>query len=91
MKLKTKATNKISTKLINFLPVLKASVDELYEELKEASKDNPFVDIKNKKFITLSNLKKAITDEIEALSVSKKTLYEDLIEQIENYFDRGVF
>jgi len=84
MKLKTKATNKISTKLINFLPVLKASVDELYEELKEASKDNPFVDIKNKKFITLSNLKKAITDEIEALSVSKKTLYEDLIEQIEN-------
>ena len=84
MKLKTKVTNKISTKLINFLPILKASMDELYEELKEASKDNPFVDIKNKKFITISNLKNAITDEIEALSISKNTLYEDLIEQIEN-------
>jgi len=84
MKLKTKVTNKLSTKLINFLPILKASVDELYEELKEASKDNPFVEIKNKKFITISNLKKAITDEIETLSISKKTLYEDLIEQIEN-------
>ncbi len=84
MKLKTKVTNKISTKLINFLPVLKASMDELYEELKEATKENPFVDIKSKKIITVSNLKNAITNEIEALSVSKKTLYEDLIEQIEN-------
>ncbi len=84
MKLKTKTLAKLSTKLINFLPVLKAGMDELYEELKEASKDNPFVEIKNKKIITVSNLKNAITDEIEALSVSKKTLYEDLMEQIEN-------
>ncbi len=84
MKLKTKTSNKLSTKLINFLPILKASLDELYEELKEASGENPFVDIKNKKFITVSNLKNAITDEIEALSISQKTLYEDLIEQIEN-------
>ncbi len=84
MKLKTKVTNKLSPKLINFLPVLKAGVDELIEIAKEMEKDNPFLEVKNKKFVTVSNLKNAITDEIEALSVSKKTLYEDLIEQIEN-------
>ena len=84
MRLKTKVTNKISTKLISFLPILKSSVDELYEEIKEISKENPFIEVKNRKFITISNLKSAITDKIETLSVAKKTLYEDLIEQIEN-------
>ncbi len=84
MKLKTKTQNKLSSKLINFLPILKASMDELYDEIKEASKENPFVEVKNKKFITISNLKKAITDEIETLTISHKTLYEDLMEQIEN-------
>ncbi len=84
MRLKTRVTNKISTKLISFLPILKSSVDELYEEIKEISKENPFIEVKNKKFITVSNLKNAITDKIEVLSTSKKTLYEDLIEQIEN-------
>ncbi len=84
MKLKTKTQNKLSSKLINFLPILKASMDELYDEIKEASKENPFVEVKNKKFITISNLKKAITDEIETLTISNKTLYEDLMEQIEN-------
>jgi len=84
MKLKTRVSNKISTKLISFLPILKASVDELYEEITHISKENPFIEVKNKKFITVSNLKNAITDEIEILSISKKTLYEDLIEQIEN-------
>lgn len=84
MRLRTRVSNKISTKLISFLPILKSSVDELYEEIKEISKENPFIEVKNKKFITVSNLKNAVTDEIEALSVSKKTLYEDLIDQIEN-------
>ena len=84
MKLKTRVTNKISTKLISFLPFLKSSVDELYEEIKEISKENPFIEIKNKKFVTISNLKSAITEKIELLTLSKKTLYEDLIEQIEN-------
>jgi len=84
MKLKNKTSTKLSTKLIYFLPVLKASVDELIEIAKEAEKENPFLEVKNKKIITLSNLKNAITDEIEALSISKKTLYEDLMEQIEN-------
>ena len=84
MKLKNKVTNKLSTKLINFLPILKASVDELIEITKEIEKENPFLEVKNKRFITVSNLKNAITDEIEVLSISQKTLYEDLIEQIEN-------
>jgi len=84
MKLKNKTSNKLSTKLMHFLPILKASVDELIEIAKEAEKENPFLEVKNKRFITVSNLKNAITDEIEALSISKKTLYEDLIEQIEN-------
>ncbi len=84
MKLKTKVTNKISTKLIGFLPVLKAGIDELYDYLKEVSFENPLVEIKNKKIVTFGNLKNAITDEIEALSLSKKSFYEELVEQIEN-------
>jgi RNA polymerase sigma-54 factor len=84
MKLKTKTANKISTKLISFLPILKAGIDELYEELKEVSFENPLVEVRNKKTITISNLKNAITDEIEALSISKKSFYEELVEQIEN-------
>ncbi|WP_024788305.1 MULTISPECIES: RNA polymerase factor sigma-54 [unclassified Lebetimonas] len=84
MKLKTKITNKLSTKLLNFLPFLKASVDDLFEEINEISKENPFLEVKNKRFITISNLKNANTDEIEALTTSKSTLYETLIKQIEN-------
>ena len=84
MKLKVKTANKLSTKLLNFLPFLKASVDELYEIIKETAKENPFLEVKNRKFVTISNLKNAITDEIEALTISKKTLYDELIDQIEN-------
>ncbi|WP_457562791.1 RNA polymerase factor sigma-54, partial [Caminibacter pacificus] len=84
MKLKQKTTQKLSTKLISFLPILKAGIDELYEELKEQSSQNPFLEVKSKKFITASNLKNAITNEIEALSTSKTTLLEELIEQVEN-------
>jgi len=84
MKLKQKTTQKLSTKLIGFLPILKAGLDELFEEVKNISSENPFLEVKNRKFVTLSNLKNAITDEIEALSVSKTTLYEDLLEEIEN-------
>ena len=84
MKLKTNVKNKLSPKLISFLPVLKSSIDELYEEIKEVSKENPFLEVKNKKFVTISNLKNAVTEQIEILTTSKKTLYEDLMEQIEN-------
>ncbi|EDM23727.1 RNA polymerase factor sigma-54 [Caminibacter mediatlanticus] len=84
MKLKAKVTNKLSTKLISFLPILKAGLDELYEHIKEVSFENPFIEVRNKKFITVSNLKNAITDKIEALSTSESSFYEDLVSQIEN-------
>ena len=84
MKLKTKVTNKLSTKLLGFLPILKAGVDELFEEIKEISKENPYIEVRNKRFVTVSNLKNANADEIEALTLSEKTLYESLLEQIEN-------
>jgi len=84
MKLKTKITNKLSTKLIGFLSILKASMDELFDEIKEISKENPYIELKDNRFITVSNLKNANTDKIEALTISNKTLYESLIEEIEN-------
>jgi len=84
MKLKTKVTNKLSTKLLGFLPILKAGVDELFEEIKEISKENPYIDVRNKRFVTVSNLKNANADEIEALTLNEETLYESLLKQIED-------
>jgi len=84
MKLKTKVTNKLSTKLLGFLPILKAGVDELFEEIKEISKENPYIEVRNRRFVTVSNLKNANADEIEALTLSEETLYESLLKQIEN-------
>jgi len=84
MKLKTKVTNKLSTKLLGFLPILKAGVDELFEEIKEISKENPYIEVRNKRFVTVSNLKNANTDEIEALTLNEETLYESLLKQIED-------
>jgi RNA polymerase sigma-54 factor len=83
MKLKTKVTNKLSTKLLGFLPILKAGVDELFEEIKEISKENPYIEVRNKRFVTVSNLKNANADEIEALTLSEETLYESLLKQID--------
>ena len=83
MKLKTKVANKLSTKLLGFLPILKAGVDELFEEIKEISKENPYIEVRNKRFVTVSNLKNANADEIEALTLSEETLYESLLKQIE--------
>ncbi|WP_456480263.1 RNA polymerase factor sigma-54 [Nautilia sp.] len=84
MKLKVKTANKLSTKLLGFLPILKAGVDELFEEIKEISKENPYIEVRNRRFVTISNLKNANADEIEALTLSEETLYESLLKQIEN-------
>ena len=35
MKLKQRNTNKLSAKLISFLPILKVGIDELYDEIKK--------------------------------------------------------
>jgi len=84
MKLKTKVTNKLSTKLLGFLPILKAGVDELVEEIKEISRENPYIEVRNRRFVTISNLKNANADEIEALTLNEETLYESLLKQIED-------
>ncbi|NPA11337.1 MAG: RNA polymerase factor sigma-54 [Epsilonproteobacteria bacterium] len=84
MKLKLSESQKLSGKLISFLPFLKADVNELIDEVKEISKENPFVEVKNNKFVTFTNLKSAITDKIELLTTDKKRLYDDLSEQIES-------
>jgi RNA polymerase sigma-54 factor len=84
LKQKVSTSQKLSTKLINFLPFLKADGDELYEKIKEISKTNPLIEVKNKKSITFSNYKKAITDEIETFCVDEKSFYEHIIEEIES-------
>ena len=83
MKLRVSQKNKLSTKLISFLPFLKAGFDELYEEVKKISEVNPLVEVKSKKFIPVSNLKNAITDKIELLTTHQEGFYENLISQIE--------
>ena len=83
MKLKNKVSNKLSTKLISFLPILKASLDELNEKVKDEALENPLIEVENKRVVSFTNLKNAITDEIETLTVSKNSLYEDLLNQIE--------
>jgi RNA polymerase sigma-54 factor len=82
MKLNTKVSNKLSTKLINFLPFLKADLNELLEKIENVSATNPFLEVKNKRFLTISNIK-ANTDKIEALTISKDTFYDSLKKEIE--------
>jgi len=86
MRLKLKNSNKLSNKLISFLPILKSGLNELYDELKKIEKENPFVEIKTQKTIPISNLKSAITDEIEDLTIYKKSFYEEILEEIENSY-----
>ena len=86
MRLKLKNSNKLSNKLISFLPILKSGLDELYDKLKKIEKENPFVEIKTQKTIPISNLKSAITDEIEDLTIYKKSFYEEILEEIENSY-----
>jgi RNA polymerase sigma-54 factor len=80
---KTSVTQKLSTKLINFLPFLKADSDELYEQIKEISKENPLIEVRSKKSVTFSNYKKAVTDEIETFCTYEKSFYEFAEEEIE--------
>jgi RNA polymerase sigma-54 factor len=95
--MKLKSSTKISTKprlsqtLRGWLPILQADIESLKETLDEASKDNPFIQINSGSEVNYSskNYKKhlyqknAISDEIEALSVTKKSLFDRLSEQIE--------
>jgi RNA polymerase sigma-54 factor len=84
MKLKQKTTNKLSAKLMGFLPILKVGSEDLFEEVKKKLKDLP-VEIVNKRFVYESSLN-ANTDKIEALSIYKASLYEELISQIDSKY-----
>ena len=95
MKLRTNVStttkHKLSQTLRSWLPILQADLASLNETLKEASKENPFIEIhsgsevksSSKKFYQPTYQKNAVSNEIEALTLSKKSLYDKLYEQIE--------
>ncbi len=79
---------KLSQTMRSWLPILQADIESLKEELDKFAKENPFVEVKaghevssrSKKM--LPSMKNAISNEIEAMSMSVKSLYERLHEQI---------
>ena len=84
MKLKVSNKTKISTKLLGFLNILKSSSEDLEEMVKDLEKENPFIDVKYKKFITFSNyVQNSNTEIIENNLIENKSLYENLKNQIE--------
>jgi RNA polymerase sigma-54 factor len=83
LKLKISNKNKLSNKLLNFLPILKSSFEEADEIVKNIEKENPFINVKYKKFITFSNyVQNSTSDTIENTLLNKNSLYEDLKTQI---------
>lgn len=83
MKLRISNKNKLSNKLLGFLPILKSSFEEIDEMVKNVEKENPFMNVRYKKFITFSNyVQNSSTDTIENNLLNDKTLYEDLRNQI---------
>lgn len=83
---------KFSSTLRDWLPILQANLDSLPEALEPFVQENPFVTIKsgceapfvsNKKPSFFSDYSKnSVTDTIEALTFSKKSLFQTLHEQI---------
>ncbi|RUM66653.1 MAG: RNA polymerase factor sigma-54 [Sulfurospirillum sp.] len=94
IKLNAKVTQKgkLSQTMRNWLPILQADIESLKEELDKFAKTNPFVEIKagqeisshSKKYKNdfKSSQKNAISNEIEAMSMSEQSLYDKLYEQI---------
>ncbi len=83
---------KLSHTLRSWLPILRADISSLKETLDEMSKDNPFIEISSGNEITSTNTpkkqrteyrKNALSNEIEAMQTSQKSLYDVLFEQIE--------
>ncbi len=94
MKLRTSTNistkHKLSTTMRSWLHILQTDLEGLKEALDEAKKENPFIEIqsgseakreKNKQRYEYQ--KNSVSNEIEALSISKKSLYDRLSEQIE--------
>jgi RNA polymerase sigma-54 factor len=83
LKLRISNKNKLSNKLLGFLPILKSSFEEIDEMVKNVEKENPFMNVRYKKFITFSNyVQNSSTDTIENNLLNNNTLYEDLKNQI---------
>jgi len=86
----TTTKHKLSQTLRSWLPILQSDLESLNETLKEASKDNPFMEIvdghevkSSKKISQPTYQKNSVSAEIEALTTSKKSLFDKLYEQIE--------
>jgi RNA polymerase sigma-54 factor len=83
LKLRASVKNKLSNKLLGFLPILKSSFEEIDETVKGIEKENPFLNVRYKKFVTFSNyVQNSSTDTIENTLLNDKSLYEDLKNQI---------
>jgi len=83
LKLKISTKNKLSNKLLNFLPILKSSFEEIEDIIKNVEKENPLIDVKYKKFVTFSNyVQNSSTEVIENRLLNKTSLYEELKNQI---------
>jgi len=95
MKLRTSTStttkHKLSQTLRSWLPILQSDLESLNETLKEAAKENPFIEIHSGNEVKSSSKKtnqslyrkNSVSAEIEALTTSKKSLYDKLHEQIE--------
>ena len=84
MKLKVANKNKLSNKLLGFLPILKSSFEEVEEIVKNIEKENPLINVRYKKFVTFSNyVQNSTTDIIENRLLNQNSLYEDLKYQID--------
>lgn len=80
---------KLSQTLRSWLPILQVGIEDLKDNLTELSKDNPLVDIKEKAVNPNSKRsyfeqmhKKSVSETLESLNLSKKSVYELLDEQI---------
>jgi len=84
LKLKITNKNKLSNKLLGFLPILKSSFEEIDEIVKGVEKENPFINVRYKKFVTFSNyVQNSSSEVIENRLLNNTSLYEDLKNQIE--------
>jgi len=95
MSLRIKQTQKVTQKgklsqtMRSWLPILQADIESLKEELDKFAKVNPFVEIKAGQEVSSQSRKSnykyqknAISNEIEAMGVGVKSLYDVLYEQI---------
>ncbi len=83
MKLKISAKNKLSNKLINFLPILKSSIEEIEEFVKEAEIENPLIEVKYSNWWRDDNSFNSSTEIIENRALFKNSVFDDLFFQIE--------